>query len=32
AQEVSDEDLEAFFDAWLFEADMPPIPEYGWEP
>ena len=32
AQEVSDEDLEAFFDAWLFEADLPPIPEYGWEP
>ena len=32
AEEVSGEDLDAFFRAWLFQPDLPPIPELGWEP
>ena len=26
AEEMSGADLEALFDAWLFQADMPPLP------
>ena len=32
AEEVSGQDLDAFFRAWLFETALPPIPELGWEP
>jgi aminopeptidase N len=29
ANEVSGEDLSDFFDAWLYESELPPIPEMG---
>jgi len=32
AEEKSGEDLTAFFQSWLFETALPPIPELGWEP
>ncbi|NLD44105.1 MAG: M1 family metallopeptidase [Chloroflexi bacterium] len=32
AEEVSGQDLGAFFRAWLFEPALPPIPELGWSP
>jgi aminopeptidase N len=32
AEEVSGEDLTAFFDAWLYQQALPPIPELGWSP
>jgi len=31
-EEVTGADLEAFFQAWLFETALPPIPELGWDP
>ncbi len=32
AEEISGEDLAAFFDAWLYQQALPPIPELGWRP
>lgn len=32
AEEVTDQDLSALFDAWLFEGGVPPVPEKGLEP
>ncbi len=32
AEEVSEQDLEAFFDAWLYAKALPPIPEMGLAP
>lgn len=32
AEEVSGQDLENFFDAWLYEAPLPPIPALGLAP
>jgi aminopeptidase N len=30
AEEVSGEELGEFFQGWLFEAELPDIPEEGW--
>ena len=27
AEEISEQDLTAFFDAWLYQPELPPIPE-----
>lgn len=32
AEEISGQQLDAFFDAWLYRLPLPPIPELGWEP
>ncbi len=32
AEIVSGQDLDAFFDAWLYQTKLPPMPELGLEP
>jgi aminopeptidase N len=32
AEEISGQDLDAFFDAWLYQAALPEIPELGLKP
>ena len=32
AEEISGQDLGAFFDGWLYDIALPSIPAYGWEP
>jgi len=32
AEEIGGQELDGFFDAWLYDLALPPIPELGWEP